>query len=498
MVAGNSMANCQTWITGTAVPVVVGLITTVLCAGARSGEHAAWKEAPREIAPILAPFEMPQLERPVFPDRTVDIRDHGAIGDDKTKNTKAIREAIEACAKAGGGTVLVPEGAWLTGAVHLKSNVNLHLAEGALLRFSDDPEDYLPVVFTRWAGFECYNYSPLIHASNCSNIAVTGPGRIDGNGRRWWSWTRRGEATAWKMYQEQILKGVPPEKRVCGTPEAGLRPPLIQPINCKNVLLEGFTISNPGPFWTIHLVYCENAIVRGLTLRVAGGPDNSNNDGVDLDSCRNVLVEYCRFSTGDDCVALKSGMNEDGWRVGRPTENIVIRHIHAKRGHGGVVIGSDMSGGIKNVFVHDCHYENTFAGIRLKSTRGRGGVVENLWFQDITMDRVGHALQVTTQYRAYMGTTEGKVPTFRNIVLRNVTCRHARRAAWITGLPEQPIENVTLENVKLSADTGLRCTEVHGLKLLNVEIDVKKGMPAEIEHCRNLTMRDVRLLDRQR
>ena len=212
----------------------------------------------------------------MFPDRTFDIADYGAVADGRTKNTGALAAAIEACAKAGGGVVVVPEGTWLTGAIHLKSNVNLRLSQGATLRFSDDPTDYVPVVFTRWAGFECYNYSPLIYARDCDNIAVTGPGKIDGNGRPWWPWADRQEDTAMHMYREQILKDVPVEERIYGTVAHGLRPQLISPIDCRNVLLEGFTIAEPGPFWTIDLVYCDRVIVRRLRVLTQGGP---NTDG---------------------------------------------------------------------------------------------------------------------------------------------------------------------------------------------------------------------------
>jgi formylglycine-generating enzyme required for sulfatase activity len=436
------------------------------------------------IEPIRAPFDMPQLKRPVFPDRTVDIRDHGAVGNGTTINTRAIRKAIAACAKAGGGRVLVPAGVWLTGAVHLRSNIELHLAAEAVLRFSTDPKEYLPVVFTRWAGFECYNYSPLIYARDCRNIAVTGPGQIDGQGRAWWPWAKRQSTTAHAMYQNQVLKGIPPEKRVYGTPEAALRPQLISPINCRNVLLEGFTIAEPGPFWTIHAVYCENVIMRRLSIRTAGGP---NTDGLNTDSCRNVLIEHCAFDTGDDCIAMKSGINEDGWRVGRPTENVVIRHIRTRRGHGGVVFGSETSGGIRNVYIHDCAFNGTDVGIRLKSTRGRGGVVESIHIENVTMERIRtEAIRINTHYRAWFSSNGGKAPTFRTIGIRNVTCTGARAAAHIVGLPEQPIENLTLEDVSLEAETGLRCEYVDGLNLIRANVKPRSGPPVQTENCRNV------------
>ena len=273
------------------------------------------------------------------------LSDYGAKGDGTTKNTAAFRKAIEACHKAGGGTVLVPAGKWLTGAIHLKSHVNLHMEKDAEIHFSDDPQDYLPVVFTRWAGFEVMNYSPLIYANGCENIAVTGPGKLYGHGKKWWGWERRLDErnTIAPKLQRYATAGTPVEERVFGNPELGLRPQFISPINCRNVLLEGFTIAEPGPFWTIQFIYCENVIARGLTLHTKGGP---NTDGINLDSTRNALVEHCMLDVGDDAVCLKSGINEDGRRIGRPTENVVVRNITAFNCHGGIVIGSDMSGGV--------------------------------------------------------------------------------------------------------------------------------------------------------
>ena len=301
------------------------------------------KKAPAQIERIQAPFKMPKLKRPVFKNQTFNISDYGAKPDGTTKNTGAFKKAIDACSAAAGGKVLVPKGKWFTGPIHLKSNVNLHFEEGAELHFSDDPDDYLPVVFTRWAGFELMNYSPLIYARDCENIAITGPGKLYGHGKAWWGWKGRDDKVARIIYETQVLKNVPPEKRIHGTPESALRPQFFNPVNCKNVLFEGFTVAAPGPFWTFDILYCENVIVRGLRLHTVGGP---NTDGININSTRNALVEYCHINAGDDCVALKSGINEDGWRVGRPTENVVIRHIKGLRSHGGIVIGSDMSGDV--------------------------------------------------------------------------------------------------------------------------------------------------------
>ncbi len=446
---------------------IAGLISQTKGTFAQSHKTIT-SERPVEIEPITAPFKMPQLKRPQFPNRIFNILEYGAKNDGRTKNTKAFKKAIEACSAEGGGIVLVPAGKWLTGAIHLKSNVNLHFKEGAELHFSDDPDDYLPVVFTRWAGIEVYNYSPLIYANNCENIAITGPGKMFGHGEKWWDWTRRGERTMKFIYEKQVLHDIPPEKRIAGTPEAGLRPQFINPVDCKNVLFEGFTISTPGPFWTFDITYCENVIVRGLQLKTFGGP---NSDGINLNSTRNALVEYCNVNVGDDGVCLKSGINEDGWRVGRSTENIVIRHITVHTSHGGFVIGSDMSGDVRDVYVHDCLFRGTDRGIRLKGNASRGGIVENIYCENITMEDIRHeVIWIETNYGAYMASENGNsYPVFRNLNFRNITCNNGGEAVNIQGTSHQPVENVTLENLDISAAKSMNLNWVDGLSVKNVK-----------------------------
>lgn len=439
---------------------------------------------------VTAPFRMPQLGIPYFPDRTVDIRDHGAVGDGITLNTEAFAKAIAACADAGGGTVLVPPGVWLTGAIHLRSNINLHIEGGAEVRFSTNPEDYLPAVFVRWAGFECYNYSPLIYARDCTNIAITGKGQLDGQGEFWWHWVEEQDRAAHKLY-DMVLAEEPVEERMFGNLEDPMRPQFFQPINCTNVLLEGVTFL-PGPFWTVQFVYCENVVARGVTI-INDGP---NNDGINLDSSRNVLVEDCFFWTGDDCIALKSGLNEDGWRVGRPTENIEVRNCRMERGHGGVVIGSDMSGGVRNVYVHDCEFSGPDRGIRLKSTRGRGGVVENIWFQNIKMGLIDQeAVRIHTGYRAWFGSDTGVAPLFRDIHIKNITCDGAKYAAQIIGLPEKYIENVTFENVSIHANQGIICSNANGLDLKNVTVVSEEGPVLQFENVTNSIIQESRCVE---
>ena len=442
--------------------------------------------APKPIAPIVAPFPMPQLQRPVFADRVFDIRSYGAVEGGSFKNTAAIARAVDACAAAGGGHILVPAGRWLTGPIHLKSHVDLHLAKGAVVVFSDRFADYLPVVLVRVGGVDLYNYSPLIYARDCTDVAVTGPGRLNGNGRAWWAWQRRQTREVVRL----APGGVPVEKRVFGTPEAAIRPNFVVFYHCSNVLLEGFSIGS-GPCWTLQPVYCEDVIIRRLNVDT----DGPNNDGLDPDSCRNVLIEKCRFSTGDDCVVLKSGYNEDGWRVNRPTENVVMRDCVGLRGHGGFVVGSEMSGGVRNVYVHDCEFVGTDRAVRIKSMRGRGGVVENLWVDGIVArDMKREAVTINMDYGSDPNAaTNSRAPAFRNIHIRNFRCEGARVAVRIKGLADSPVRDLSFENVAIAADTGVICTHATGVSFKGVAFVAARGPGFDFRSVDGATIRDARV-----
>ncbi len=431
-----------------------------------------------------APFKMPAIKRPTFPKKTFDITDYGAVGDGKTVNTKAFAKAIAACARQGGGCVLVPEGIWLTGPIHLKSKINLHVSEGAELRFSDKFSDYLPVVFTRWEGLECYNYSPLLYANGCENIAITGTGTLNGQGQKWWKWKKTQKHGAVRLYK-MACDNVPVKKRVFGTPKDALRPAFIEAVNCKNVLVEGVTISS-GPMWTLHQLYCDRVTISKVNLITRG----VNNDGLIIDSTKHVLIEDCFFDTGDDCVVLKSGLNEDGWRVGKPTEKVVVRNCKTKEGHGGVTIGSEMSGDVRDIYVHDCEFNGTNNGIRVKSMRGRGGVIENVYVENVTMGRISRAaLTFSTFYGLSTLVPSTKTPpVFRNFHLKNITCEYASRAMKIIGLPEQPLEDFTLENITINSHWGLECTNVKGVKLTGIKISPKKAPVMSIKNSQNVTI----------
>jgi hypothetical protein len=436
---------------------------------------SAWAEVPTILA---------RINPPTFPKKDFPITDYGAIEGGKTDCTRAIAAAIGECAGAGGGRVVVPAGKFLTGPVHLRGKVELHLAEGSELIFSDRFEDYLPVVRVRVGGIDCYNYSPLIYARDCDDIAVTGSGRLNGNAAKWWEWKGRETIDHFKMG----AKGVPVEKRVFGTHEAAIRPNFLVLHNCRNVLLEDFTIGS-GPNWTIHPVYCENVTIRRVTVKT----DGPNNDGIDPDSCRDMLIEHCTFDTGDDCVVLKSGYNEDGWRVGKPTENIIMRHCSSRHGHGGLVIGSEMSGGVRNVFMHDCEFEGTERAIRIKSRRDRGGVVEKIYARDIKVrNMVREVVILNMDYNADMNAAEtGRPPVFRDMCFERITAAGAPVAIRVTGDPASPIANIRFRDMRLSAKQGVLVRHAEGLVFENLRLDVEKGPVFDFDTVSNISIRSI-------
>ena len=422
--------------------VALGLLAfAVLAPGAI---HAEWPAANSQAA-ILARIKAPDFAR-----RDFVISDYRAApGEDCTA---AIARAIAACHEAGGGRVVVPAGVWLTGAVHLKSNVNLHLAEGATLRFAPEPTRYLPVVLTRFEGIECMNFSPLIYAFEQENVAVTGQGTLDGsaNAETWWAWNdkSKGETKQTpdrKRLDRQGTDGTPVAERVYGDGHF-LRPNFIQPYRCKNVLIEGVTILN-SPMWEIHPVLCTNVIVRGVSIRSLG----TNNDGCDPESCRDVLIEDCVFETGDDCIAIKSGRNNDGRRIGVAAENIVIRRCTMKDGHGGVTMGSEVSGGVRNVFVSDCKMDspNLDRAFRFKSNAVRGGVIENIHIRDVQIGEVKKSV-LSVEFDYEEGANGPHQPVLRNVQIENVTAKSAGRVSAITAFPGAVIEGLVFEHCTFS------------------------------------------------
>ncbi|MCB9283837.1 MAG: glycoside hydrolase family 28 protein [Lewinellaceae bacterium] len=409
-----------------------------------------------QVTEILA-----NIQPPVFPDRIFDITEYGAKADGRTDCLPAFKAAIEACHTAGGGMVLTPAGDYFVkGPIHLKSNVNLHLAEGATVKFSTDPNDFLPVVRTRWEAVECYNYSPLIYAYEQENIAVTGMGTLDGqaDNEHWWNWVNN-ELYGWKEGMpsqaddhsrpklfDWNTREVPVEDRVLGK-GSYLRPNFLQPYNCKNVLIDGVTIRN-SPMWVVHPVLSENVIVQNVKV-ISHGP---NSDGCDPESCKNVLIKNCFFDTGDDCIALKSGRNQDGRRIGRPIENVVIQNCEMKDGHGGVVIGSEVSGGARNIFAENCVMDSPHLdrALRIKTNKVRGGKIENLFFRNIEVGEVGEAiLRVNMRYPIYSDTNQTFIPVVENIFVENVTSKKSKYGVLIDGYSDEfPVRNVQLTNCR--------------------------------------------------
>ena len=428
------------------------------------------------------PFAMSAIPAPYFPDYTFNIEDFGAREGRSVMNTIPINMAIDACSRSGGGTVLIPSGEWLTGPIHIKSNVNLHISKGATVFFSQNKNDYLPVVFTRWEGVECYNYSPLIYANGCKNIAITGKGVFDGQGQVWWSWKQEQHDAVQQLYDSEY-NGIPVKDRIYGTLEAALRPQMLQLINCENVLLKDYSCQN-SPFWTNHLVYCKNVIVRDIIL--INPEEAPNTDGLDIDSSSDIHVQGLYADVGDDAVCLKSGMNEDGWRVNRPSENIVIENCYVKRGHGGIVFGSDIGGGIKNVFVSHCLYEGTSKGIRLKSMRGRGGYVKKVWFQDIEMRNIKEdAIVVNAFYGSSSAENKSFTPSyFKDLSFENIFCDHSSVAITVTGLPEAPVDGILMENLTIYSCKGAKISNSVKVEVKNVTIECEDNPVLHLINCK--------------
>ncbi|MEZ5044799.1 MAG: glycoside hydrolase family 28 protein [Saprospiraceae bacterium] len=399
-----------------------------------------------------------KINPPTFPDKDFDITAFGAVADDTTDCFLAIKSAIEKCHAEGGGRVMVPAGKFLVnGPIYLKSNTNLHISEGAVLRFSTNPKDYLPLVLTRWEGMECMNYSALVYAFEEENIAITGTGTLDGQASNdnWWKW-KGSKAYGWEEGEPSQLDSlnrpylsvqntaeVPARERVFGEGHY-LRPNFIQPYRCKNILIEGVLIRN-SPMWVINPVLSENITIQKVKV-ISHGP---NSDGCDPEACNFVLIRDSYFDTGDDCIALKSGRNQDGRNIGRAIENVVIQHCEMKDGHGGVVIGSEVSGGARNIFAEDCIMDspNLERAIRVKTNQARGGILENLFFRNIMVGEVKEAVVRINMRYTLDGETDVHVPVIRNMVVKNVTSQKSELGIKIDGYDaEHPVKDVIIRN----------------------------------------------------
>jgi polygalacturonase len=410
-----------------------GAASLAWLAGAESG---LWREAEAIAARIRAPR---------FAARSFDLRRFGTAPDSGADATAAFRAAIDACHAAGGGRVVVPRGRFLTGAIRLRSNVDLHLDEGAIVAFSGDARAYLPRVLTRWEGVELMNYSPFIYALDERNVAVTGPGTLDGqaDAGHWWPWRTIANAPGGARARlfEMASRGVPVAQRLFGD-GSSLRPNFIQAYRCRNVLVEDVTIVN-SPMWEIHPVLSTNVVVRGVTIR-SHGP---NNDGCNPESCRDVLIERCTFDTGDDCIALKSGRNDDGRRLHTPIENVIIRDCEMRDGHGGVVIGSEISGGARNIFAERCRMDSPRLdrALRFKTNSVRGGTIERVAMRRVTVGEVAEAI-VTADFFYEEGDAGRFTPVLRDVDVSEVTSRKSQYVLLLRGYGRSPVSNLRISD----------------------------------------------------
>ncbi|MFI5228119.1 MAG: glycosyl hydrolase family 28 protein [Gemmatimonadales bacterium] len=430
--------------------------------GAPEPASDAWARVPEILRRIVPPS---------FPRRDFDIMRFGAVAGGRDDCTAAIRRAIRACNESGGGRVVVPEGRFLTGAVHLESNVDLHVARGGTLAFSQNAAHYLPAVLTRFESTELYNYSPFIYALDCTNIAITGEGTLDGQAgaEHWWPW--KGNADfGWRpgtpnynasrqRLLEMAERGVPIAERRFGENDY-LRPNFIQPYRCTNVLIEGVRIVN-SPMWEINPVLCRNVTVRGVSID-SHGP---NNDGCDPECCRDVLIERCVFNTGDDCIAIKSGRNADGRRVNVPSENIIVRNCDMRDGHGGVTVGSEISGGCWNVFAYDCRMDSPRldSALRLKNNAMRGGRLHDIYMRDVTIGQVVIAV-LSIDFTYEEGARGSFTPVARDVEMRRVTSRRSQYGVYLRGFPNAPIEDIRVLDCRFAGvEKGNLIEHVRGL-----------------------------------
>ena len=454
-----------------ALTVLGLLLCTVSCTQKPDVMTEAFAQAEAIVAAI---------KQPVFPDKTFLITDYGAVeGDSTALYHENINNAILACHNAGGGKVVVPQGTFYTGPITLLSNVNLHIEKGATLKFSTNPTDYFPAVLSRWEGIDCYNAHPLIYAYQAENIALTGEGTLDGQGSKTDWWYMKGGRHTVEGMPDQITSGgrarlfgaaengIPVEERIM-TPADALRPPFVSFMNCTSALIEGVYITN-SPFWVIHPIFCQDLIVRGVRIN-SHGP---NNDGCDPESCKNVLIENCVFDTGDDCIAIKSGRNNDGRKWNIPSENIVVRRCQMKDGHGGVVVGSEISGGYRNLYVEDCEMDspNLDRVVRIKTNACRGGVIENLFVRNVRVNECNEAvMRINLLYEPNEDCNAAFPPIVRNVYLSNITSQKSKYGIIIDGFEDKAnvynihvtdceFNNVSKGNTRISGMTENICLD---------------------------------------
>ena len=459
------------------------------------------------------PFPMPEVTAPVIPDNQVNLKDFGAVGDGITLNTEAFAKAIDALVQKGGGKLVVPQGVWHTGPIVLKSHINLHLNAGAVILFAAD-ETLYPLIDTSFEGLDTRRCQSPLSANGATDIAITGKGVIDGNGQ-YWRPVKKEKVTKNHWKELLAIPGSQEMKPGYWVPSAGyakgeqganmnvpnaktdaewnaikrfVRPVMVSLVKCKNVHLKGVIFQN-SPAWNLHPLMCENVIVEDVLVRNPSFAQNG--DALDLESCKNALIINSRFDAGDDGICIKSGKDADGRRRGIPCENVVVKGCTVFAGHGGFVVGSEMSGGVKNILVDQCQFLGTDVGLRFKSTRGRGGIVENIYIKNISMTDIKTDAITFNMYYGGKSVAEmladgdnpdnvtkmpvnEETPIFRNIDIKNIICNGAGRAMEFNGLPEMPIDGISLKDITILAKKDAVFTNCQNITKKNVNITIQK------------------------
>lgn len=403
---------------------------------------------------------------------------YGAKNDSSKLATLAIKNAIEAASKKGGGTVYFPAGKYLTGPIHLKSNITIFIDAGAELHFSDDFDNYLPMVKSRYEGVDVTSFSPLFYAYKADNIAIIGRGIIDGHGKKWWDFVegyKEGQPRSkWQLKFDELNKEILLPDDPKQMKRGFLRPPFIQTMHCKNLLIQGITIRN-SPFWTVNPEFCENVTIHAVSI-INPKSFAPNTDGINPESCKNVRIADCYISVGDDCITIKSGKDEPGRKMAVPAENYTITNCTMLSGHGGVVIGSEMSGDVRKIAISNCVFDGTDRGIRIKTARGRGGIVEEIRVSNIIMKNIrDQAIVLDMQYaKTNPEPISERTPRFRNIHFSNLTGK-VNQAGFLNGIEEMPIENVSFNDINLDAKTGFTLNHANKIEFHNVTINTEIG-----------------------
>ncbi len=421
----------------------------------------------------------------------MNVAGSGADRSGKIKCTGIINNLIDTLSGKGGGTLYFPAGTYLTGPIILKSNIILYLDAGAVIKFSDDFDDYLPMVPSRWEDVRVKNFKSQIYAYRCENITITGRGHFEGQGQKWWDFMRQvnSEKQSESKWQE-IFKRENAEllsrNEYLRSKNNFLRPPMVTTYECKNVLIEGVSFSNP-PFWTIMPAFTDNIIINGITIE---NPGNSpNTDGIDPSSCRNVRISNCHITVGDDCIVIKSGRDEDGREAGKPTENVTITNCTMLEGHGGVVIGSEMSGGVRKIAISNCVFEGTERGIRIKTMRGRGGVIEDIVVSNIVMNNIiNEGVLITLRYQTTKPEPlSERTPACKNVRISDLIIRGARRPVAVYGLEEMDVSGISLNSMEASSQQGIIIENVSDISLHDIKLEITGGSAFEAKDSKKIS-----------